>query len=907
MRYTIGIDLGTTNCSISYIDHESKSKSPRPFLIHQTIREGYTQPLPELPSFCYIAEPGEFTDGTLDLPWEKKSDYTIGTFALAQGSRVPTGLVRSAKSVLSGFPGSQRDAILPFDARNEKSRISPVEASKRYLHHIRMAWNHQIAKNDPNSEFERQEIIITIPASFGEPARVLTAEAAKLAGYEKITFLEEPQAAFYWWISQNEKDWSSRFQSGDIILVCDVGGGTTDFSLIEFTGKGDTAGFERMAVGDHLLLGGDNMDAALAEYVENKIGSDFEPDSTMRKQLYYEARKGKEELLSGKSEVYKITIQGKGSGVVKGSVSVELHRSEVIRFFTEGFFSVLPWEEAQKIRRKSGFRSLGLAYEEEPSISKQLAHFLSKSGSKKPNFLLFNGGVMAAKEFRDAIKQNMEGWFSDNTIELLENKNVSDAVSRGAAYYGRIKRGSGIKIRAGSPRNFYLQIEEKVLCVMARGADEGSLYEPLRKFSAKPNKPVSFTLYTSHVRIGDKPGDVIALNEEEFYRLPPIFTVLRYGKQPNETDAGISVALEVLYTTLGTLQLSLLSSATDHRWNLEFQLKTAEGIEDHISYSEKGRTDETFDDAALTEAKSIIDEFFTGNSSVKPSEIMGKIEESLDLQREEWSPGILRSLAGKVLAHAHSKNISETHEAKWWNLIGYFLRPGFGFPLDDHKIGEVWKIILQDLKSPKSEECALQQLICLRRIAGGLNKGRQTEIYHHITSSFGSKKIQLCIPKSAGEKYRHQEKIRTLSSLERIEQSHKVTLGRAILAEVKKGKGTTADFWALGRLGSRSLFYGSPAHMISGKECAEWVMELYGLHNIYPIDRLSFPLTMLAKKTAQKDFNVSQEIRDKIKIVFTGDSDRIEMIEGNVVQSDGENDIFFGEKLPAGLCFGNDL
>ena len=384
MKYLVGIDLGTTNSSLAYVDVEQRL-SLKTFLIPQLGLEGNVVEMSALPSCCYLMP------GTPALPWKSPQDYGIGQYALQEGAKVPTRLVQSPKSWLCYAHAKRQDPILPLDAENV--RISPVEASRRVLNHLREAWNYAVAKGDAEKELEAQEIVLTVPASFDEVARALTVTAAKEAGFLSLTLLEEPQAAFYNWMATHEGAWEKHLKVGDHILIVDIGGGTSDFSLIEVKQEGESLCFERTAVGNHLLLGGDNMDEALAR----KMGGESSPA------LRCAAREAKEVLLAESApSFYRVVLQGKGSSVVKKTTTLQLERAEVYATLVEGFFGKYAWEEAIQLPKKSGLRPMGLPYEEEPSITKQLAAFLHKAG-KKPTHVLFNGAHLSLKSFGNAF------------------------------------------------------------------------------------------------------------------------------------------------------------------------------------------------------------------------------------------------------------------------------------------------------------------------------------------------------------------------------------------------------------------------------------------------------------------------------------------------------------------------
>lgn len=916
MRYIVGIDLGTTNTTVAYVDTHKDQRHVQIFQIPQTVGEGRVAKCSTLPSFCYIESAGELPSGSLDLPWKKGQKYSVGKYALQHGSQVPTGLVSSAKSWLCYHSANQKEAILPVDSRDDSMRISPIEASRRYLDHIREAWNHTIAKGNPDEELELQEIILTVPASFDEVARALTAEAAKGAGFEKITFIEEPQAAFYNWIAQNEKKWQDSFQDGDTILVCDVGGGTTDFSLIRYQQKEKAGSFERMAVGDHLLLGGDNIDLSLAYYLEEKIQNECNREIAHEqwKRLYHEARVAKEKLLSGDEDRYTVTIQGKGSSVIEGSLTIDLLSDEVTELLKKGFFSVIPWEDSKVLNKAKGLRSNGLPYEDDPCITKQLAHFLEvncKSQEELPRHLLFNGGTMMASVFQEAVRNAYSTWFPDIPLNILAVKSMEQAVSKGASYYGRVRRGEGVKIKAGSPRSFYLELNvagegstKKALCLLPRGVEEGTEYISSREFSAIANSPVSFTLHASHTRIGDEVGDIIDIDASELHSLPPISTILRFGKRsPESQTKDVPVSIGVAYTALGTLEMWLQSKTTEHKWNLEFQLKASSGQDDQLALIQGGRQDETFNANFLNEAKGILADLFTHGGSIKPEQIIEKLEETLEQQRLDWPPSVLRGLWETLLEKAKNRKLSPKHEARWWNLAGLFLRPGFGYPLDDHRMKDLWKVILGETNQKSSDEVAIQKWICLRRVSGGLNKGQQSQIYHQIMPSIFNKKSGKIELSKGCDKYHYKEKVRTLASLERVDFKSKRALGKALVEAIIKGKGSSTDeIWAVGRLGAREPLYVSQANVLPVEDVSDWIKTLLPRAKG---QKQAFALAMLARKTKHNELNVKKEIREQVK-KLTDSPHFHQMIEGHETLTAQEKDSVLGDHLPPGITLNID-
>lgn len=901
MKFIIGIDLGTTNSAVAFVDTTKGHLPVEMFAIPQYVGPGHIEARSTLPSFCYLSAAGEWSDGTQTF---------VGHWAKVQGARVPTRLVQSAKSWLCNAAADRREKILPVDAADVTQRMSPVAASAKYLMHLKDAWNETIAKGDPTAVFEDQEIMLTVPASFDEVARNLTVEAARLAGLSQITLLEEPQAAFYSWIAQHESVWEKQFQAGQSILVCDVGGGTTDFSLIEVQSKEGKLTFQRMAVGDHLLLGGDNMDVALAHYLEAKLQQPLE--GTQWLQLLAEARSAKEELLGSSSQAgkYAISLHGTGSSVIKGSLSATLEKTEVEKILGEGFFGSYPLAEALQLKKSVGLRSMGLPYEDEPSVTKHLAHFLHQAGftsGKGIDYILFNGGTLKPALFQKSLLDSVAKWFPDRKPVVLPTASLDLAVARGAAYYGKVRHGKGVAIEGGLPRAYYLEVDVKgadgklnrqALTLLPRGSQEGAEFQPDQTFALRSNTPVAFHLLTSHVRLHDAAGQMISIQEEEMQKLPPITTILRFGRSQTYQggDQTIPVRIGIRLTAVGIIELWLASLNTEHRWNLEFQWRAASG-QDHNLQAEPGKAkpDETFASGYLDEAKQTIASFL--NRNVKPSSLMDKLEENLQQTRKEWSPSILRGLWEPLLLGAAKRKSTLEHETRFWNLVGFLLRPGYGYPLDDFRLKELWKIILGDLKNTKNQEIQISQWICFRRIAGGLNKGQQMQIASEWMNDLFDKKTGKFNIKRKSDIYPYSEKIRTLASMERLDLALKMKMGDALALKIGQGEGESYDYWSLARIGARHLLYGSVGQVVPRDHCAKWIEKLLLIDPIKKEDHL-FTLTQLARKTDQREINLSDSVIEKIIGKYPELQKRL--LEGREYSSQEQEQIF-GEQLPSGL------
>ena len=609
-RYVVGIDLGTTNSALAYADTgagtDPKAKT---FRIPQIVNPGAVEERDLLPSFLYLPGANEQPAGALKLPWDADRDFAVGEFARNFGGKVPTRLVSSAKSWLC-HPGVDRKAaILPFRAGEEDRRVSPLDACTRYLKHIVEAWNANIAKAVPEHRLEVQEVILTVPASFDAAARDLTIEAARAAGLENLTLLEEPQAAFYAWLDNLGDDWRNSVAVGDLVLVADVGGGTTDFTLIEVNEEAGNLALTRLAVGDHLLLGGDNMDLAVAHTAAAglaKAGTKL--DGGQMLQMTYAARQAKEQLLADvKLTKAPITILGKGRSVVSGTIKYELPRSDVEAVLVDGFFPECERTAEPARARASGLQELGLPYVADAGITRHLAHFLNRQaealagrdkpgGAKKkkaaaeaialPTAVLFNGGVFKADPLRNRFLNVLNAWAKSAKAEPIRSLAGADldlAVARGAAYYGLVRRGKGVRIRGGTARAYYIGVESsapavpgfpaplKALCVAPFGMEEGTETDvPGQEFGLIVGEEAEFRFLGSTIRRDDKPGTLVDDWDGQIDELSPMIVTL-----DGKPDQGrfVPVQLHSKVTEVGQLEVWCRSKDGKRRWKLEFNVR----------------------------------------------------------------------------------------------------------------------------------------------------------------------------------------------------------------------------------------------------------------------------------------------------------------------------------------------
>ncbi|MCA8926085.1 MAG: Hsp70 family protein [Planctomycetes bacterium] len=599
--YVVGIDLGTTNCAIAYVDTEPDPENPdvvgdvEVFEIEQLVRSGTTKGLIQLPSALYL--PGEeVAEKAMVLPFEGPAEGTIhGQFALDQGSKVPHRLVSSSKSWLCHSGVDRRGPILPWGSDAEEvAKISPQEAARRLLLYLRSAWDATMAEDEPAYELAKQEIFLTVPASFDPEARDLTVEAARKAGLTKVTLLEEPQAAFYSWIEQQADGWRDQLAVGDQVLVFDVGGGTTDLTLISASEEDGNLVLERVAVGDHLLLGGDNMDLALAHVAAQKLGGNL--DAWQSRALWLAARKAKEQLLSDpEKESADVVILGRGSKLIGGSQKTQLTREDMDAVVVNGFFPACSLDDRPLKRRGAGLSELGLPFEADPAITKHVAAFLGRQQGEGdavyPSAVLFNGGVFKGTTVRERAVEVLNGWLKSakrDPLKPLTGEDLDLAVARGAAYYGLVRRGRGVRIRGGTARTYYVGIEStmpavpgmppplKALCVAPFGMEEGSTAEiSAREFSLLVGEQAEFRFLGSTVRKEDQPGQLLdRWDEGELEELSPLQVTL----EPGEGHAGgsmLPVTLSSAVTEIGTLEVHCVSRDGD-RFKLEWNVREGE-------------------------------------------------------------------------------------------------------------------------------------------------------------------------------------------------------------------------------------------------------------------------------------------------------------------------------------------
>jgi hypothetical protein len=606
-RFAIGIDLGTTHCALSYVDIEASDGENTVYGvldIPQLTAPGSVEGGALLPSFLYLPHESELAKGDLHLPWSSTQDFAVGEFARARGALTPIRLVSSAKSWLCHPGVDRRAAILPHDAPPEVARVSPLEASTRYLAHLRQAWD----QAHPDAPFDQQDVTVTIPASFDPAARELTAEAARAAGYANLALLEEPQAALYHWIQASAGGWRKDVKPGDIILVIDVGGGTSDFSLITVLERDGQLELHRVAVGDHILLGGDNMDLTLAHVVARKLAADGKTlDPWQMRALTYACRSAKEALLSDATlATQSIVVPSRGSKLIGGSIRTELTQDEVRNTILEGFFPAVDAAARPVTRTRSGLTQLGLPYAQDAGVTRHLAALLGRQAGATaelegfagpvnteasflhPTAVLFNGGVFKSDVLAERTLSTLNSWLGGEQAapaRMLTGADMDLAVARGAAYYGYVRRGQGVRIRGGTARAYYVAVESSMpaipgmeppiqaLCIAPFGMEEGTEADlQTQEFGLVVGEPVHLRFFGSSVRRQDTLGTLLDFwQPEELQELGEIQATLPVeGRRVGEV---VQVTLRAVATETGTLALTALASQSDERWKVEFDVR----------------------------------------------------------------------------------------------------------------------------------------------------------------------------------------------------------------------------------------------------------------------------------------------------------------------------------------------
>ncbi|RDJ99643.1 Hsp70 family protein [Paraburkholderia lacunae] len=983
-RYSVGIDLGTSNTVLAYAaagdpaagDPAAGSADIRVFEIDQLVSPGEVAARPLLPSVRYHAAPGELSAGDLQLPWSdakasaaKAADRTgtsaanaadrtganapnqigtqeqpvvVGRLARTLGGQVPGRLVASAKSWLSHASVDRVAPILPWGAAAEVRKVSPVEASASYLAHVRAAWNQRF----PDARLEDQDVVLTVPASFDEGARALTVEAARLAGLPALRLLEEPQAAFYDWLFHHRENLSTELADTRLVLICDVGGGTTDLTLIEVRMHDGEPELTRIGVGNHLMLGGDNMDLALAHLVEARLphaGSErTRLSAASLSQLVERCRGAKEQLLGREApDSASITLLGAGSKLIGGARTAQVTRAEVEQIIVDGFFPAVAPNERPG-RPRGAIVEFGLPYATDAAITRHIAAFLSRFAAQSrkalglpstdesardsthdaplpvPDTLLLNGGVFRAEALTQRLASTLGDWRGE-PLNVLHNDNPDVAVARGAVAFALARAGQAPKIGGGSPRSYFLVLDEtgegngkdndkgeqhdeaspRGICLLPRGTEEGHeiLIED-RTFALRLGHPVRFHLVSSIADTVYRPGELADLAGGDFVRLPPIATIVQPRGNSNARETPVQIATSL--TEVGTLDVHCIEIDNPaQRWLLEFQLRREDA---QVSLS----ADPTqTPHAALGEAIEQIDRTFGARSQdVGPKEVKrlrAQLEQLLG-SRESWNSALLRELFGALWERARRRRRSADHERLWLNLAGYCVRPGFGYPLDEWRVEQLWSLFDDGIQYVNESQVWSEWWTLWRRAAGGLDESAQLRVLDAMAYLQKAAQSRHKLPFDVS-KTGFTDMVRLSASLERIPVARKIELGESVLARLKKPAENHQSWWAVGRIGARRPFYGSAHSVVPPDVAAQWLNTILAL-DWKKVDPAAFAAVQIARMTGDRSRDLPEALRNTVvRRLEAANAPRawITMVSETVELDNADEGRVFGESLPAGL------
>ncbi|RDU98859.1 Hsp70 family protein [Trinickia dinghuensis] len=935
-RYAVGIDLGTSNTVVAFI--EMGSDDIRVFEVDQFVALGEVGTRPLLPSVRYHPAAGELNAGDLRLPWhhaalrgthDKRNNHDtdktpppiVGQLARTLGAQVPGRLVASAKSWLSYSAVDRLAPILPWGAPDDVEKVSPVEASASYLAHVRAAWNTRF----PDAPLEEQDVVLTVPASFDEGARALTLEAARLAQLPALRLLEEPQAAFYDWLYQHRTSLAEALPDTRLVLICDVGGGTTDLTLIQV--RMDAAGtpqLTRIGVGNHLMLGGDNMDLALARLVETRLTQGQQEGARLSasslSQLVERCRVAKERLLAHDApESVAITLLGAGARVIGGARTALLTRGEVEQVVVDGFFPRVAANETPR-RSRAAIVELGLPYASDPAVTRHVAGFLARHATPSrqalgaaveadedgklpvPDTLLLNGGVFRAPALTARLAQTLGAW-RGAPVHVLNNDHPDVAVARGAAAYVLARAGSAPRIGGGSARSYFLVLDgDRGICLLPRGTEEAhEIHLDERAFALRLGQPVRFPLVSTSADTTFRAGELADLSQGDFVRLPPLATVVQRQRASDPDERRVRLTTSI--TEVGTLEMNCISiDDPAQRWLLQFELRRDEAAASADGADARSQGERH---PSLDQAIGLIERVFGARAAgVAPAEIK-RLRAHLTQMlgpTETWDVALLRELFDALWERAKRRRRSADHERLWLNLAGFCLRPGFGHPLDDWRVGQIWSIFDDGIQYIHESRVWSEWWTLWQRAAGGLDEAAQTQLLDAMeflqTANIEKRKLPFD-PAKVG----HADMIRVQASLERIAAERKIQLAEQLFERLRKPSENPQTWWAIGRIGARLPFYGSTHGVVPPEVAAQWLDAVLAL-DWKKVEPAAFAAVQLSRLTGDRSRDLPEEARDAVirRLETLGAAPSwIRMVREVVALDEADTGRVFGESLPAGL------
>jgi molecular chaperone DnaK (HSP70) len=916
-RYLVGIDLGTTHTAVAFARlPENDPASPELELFHipQLIAPGKVETRPLLPSLRYHPAADELSPTDIQLPWQpayEAGSPILGELARMLGAKSQGRLVSSAKSWLSHSACDRHAPILPWEAVENVERISPVEASAGYLAYIRDAWNHQ----SPKYLLENQEIVLTIPASFDETARNLTLNAARSAGLTRIHLIEEPLAACYAWLWLHRNALESRLADISLLLIIDVGGGTTDLTLISIRPGDRAPELKRIAVSNHLMLGGDNIDLMLAHYAEQKL-TDGTPRLTAGEfgQLVNQCRVAKEKILAADAaESITITLLGSGAKIIGGARTISFRRDEIRAQILEGFLPLVALGESAQ-QKRSGVTGLGLPYCNDPAITRHISAFLSQhgcsagsTGSGMPDAVLLNGGLFNSPITTHRILNQLTQWRRGIAPDQLINQDTDSAVARGAVAYGLSRHGIAIrKVAGGSARSYFLQLpaehnhENPGICLLAKGT-ESDIEIPLesKSFHLTLGQTVNFQLFSTTEDTMATAGSLVNLTPPRYIPLPPL--VLAFNPENGDLQTEAHVKLVSCLTETGTLEVGCLSlDDPDRRWNLAFELRN------HAAQTVLDNPAQTASQPNLSQAVALIRPVFekkTREVDPRKTRNLRQDLEGILGARENWNVALLRKLFDELMLGLPQRKRSAAHERLWLNLAGYCLRPGYGDPMDASRIIRLLDIYSQGIQYTKETQNWAEWWTLWRRIAGGVGQQAQQRMLASLADFINPETAKRKNLQSGAAQKALEDMIRLAGALEQIPVPQKTELGHWLVQRAKKSGEASASWWALGRIGNRIPLYGSCHAVVDPATAQSWLHLL--LEQDWKQNRhAAFSATLIARASGDRSRDIDQQTRalviDKLTRAKMPDN-WIAMVDSLQSITASDENRAMGEMLPPGL------
>jgi molecular chaperone DnaK (HSP70) len=905
-HFLVGIDLGTTHTVVAYAKTDQKNHDIKLFKIEQLLAPGEIAARKLLPSVRYHPAKDELaTTDTTFSPTGKMA--IIGEAARLLGAKSQGRMVTSAKSWLSHPSIDHSAAILPWGSPDEVLKVSPIDASASYLAHVRTVWNHQF----PNALLENQEIVLTVPASFDEAARSLTLQAAQIAGLSKLRLLEEPQAVCYDWLRRHQQNLQQELKDVHLLLVCDVGGGTTDLTLIKVEPGEPEPKLTRIGVGDHLMLGGDNIDLALAHLVEQRLNPDGQRLSAADlSQLIEQCRICKEELLSDNApEQYTVTLLGGGSKLIGGARSVELSKDEVRTIALDGFFLLSNLDELPD-KKRSGVVEFGLPYAAEPAVSKHIAAFLhlhhqaaqQATGNEKgiPDAILLNGGVFRSQIITKRTLDLISSWSSE-PVAHLENIHPELAVAYGAVSYAIARRGKQIKIGGGAARSYFLLIDtenqksQQAICILPQGSDEGEeIILKERQFALRLGQPVRFHLASLTGDNSSKSGDLINNIDDRFHSLPPLAVALEQDNEANQAD--VIVQLAITLTEVGTLQIQCIAiDKPQQRWDVEFQIRRKKN-----THLREGLP------ANFSSAADKIQLIFGGKSKTINPKAVKSLRADLEKilgPRTEWQTSLLRELFSLLLENMKNRRRSANHERIWFSLTGFCLRPGFGYQLDNWRVEQLWKSYPHNIQYVNETQNWTEWWTLWRRTAGGMDTTMQEKIFSDLEKFLNPASARQGSIAKQGKIRGYDDMVRLSAVLERLPVKKKIKLGNWLLKRLQKASESKQTWWAIGRIGARILFHGSDHFVIPPEVIETWIKQTLTT-DWEKTPQIGFAATLMTRMSGDRSRDINSELRQQVVEKLTlskAPAPWLQMVTEVKELSEQEEKQVFGEALPPGL------